>query len=96
MPEICSKILRRCALIRRISLQITSGFVLRTRTDALSNLRVRTAGVRAAYGAVRSDYPEVVGPPGSRNNPLHLYLHTDEKLGELGFGDPRLGEPLCY
>ena len=49
-----------------------SGFVLHTRTVALPNLRVRTAGVRAAYGAVRADYFKVVGPPGSRNNPLQM------------------------
>jgi hypothetical protein len=51
---------------------MTSGFDLRTRTDALSNPRVRTAGVRAAYGTVRADYFNVVGSPGSRNNPLHM------------------------
>ena len=51
---------------------MTSGFVLRTRTDALSNPRVRTVGVRAAYGTVQADYFNVVGPAGSRNNPLHI------------------------
>ena len=33
---------------------MTSGFVLRTRTDALSNPRVRTARVRATYATVRA------------------------------------------
>ena len=67
---------------------MTSGFVLRTRTDALSNPRVRTAGVRAAYGTVRADEPEVVGSAGSRNNPLHMvsWIYSELYILEIWTG----------
>ena len=63
----------RIALVCLVLLRLTSGFVLRPRTDALSNAGYVAGCAAARWGCAAVIVSKIVTLPGSRNNPLQLY-----------------------